>query len=239
MGNHRADPRAHSRGPSETPILAARSAGRRKAVKSPALRARRHTGSRGSLFRGLPSAPILLGVAALAISVGGAVTAADAGISNVASAQIRPRERPHRRQRRGPGQPARHPQRHASAATAGREAPVDDKMVAKAEKQAKQRNATLAQFAAQAEVQARKIARNQWVLPLVGYRLTATFGEYGLWSSLAHRPRLRRPQRHQHPRDRQRRDHLGRLRRRVRQQDRRSPSRTAPSCGSPTRRRTS
>ncbi len=37
----------------------------------------RRCAPRKSLFRGLPSAPILLGVAALAISAGGAVSAAD------------------------------------------------------------------------------------------------------------------------------------------------------------------
>src|SRR5690349_3138995 len=47
-----------------TPATSAGSAGRRCAPRK-------------SLFRGLPSAPILLGVAALAISVGGAVSAAD------------------------------------------------------------------------------------------------------------------------------------------------------------------
>ena len=36
----------------------------------------RRSPSRAPLFRGLPSTPILLGVAALAVSAGGAVTAA-------------------------------------------------------------------------------------------------------------------------------------------------------------------
>src|SRR5918992_5991618 len=40
--------------------------GKRKAVK--------HAGSRGPLFRGLPSPPVLLGVATLAVAVGGTVT---------------------------------------------------------------------------------------------------------------------------------------------------------------------
>jgi hypothetical protein len=53
----------------ELPLRAAQPPGKRKAVK--------HAGSRGPLFRGLPSAPILLGVAALAISAGGAVSAAE------------------------------------------------------------------------------------------------------------------------------------------------------------------
>ena len=36
---------------------------------------------------------------------------------------------------------------------------------------------------AEAEKQAAKIKLNLWHLPVVGYHLTATFGEYGLWSS--------------------------------------------------------
>ncbi|WP_372728902.1 M23 family metallopeptidase [Nocardioides sp.] len=182
MGNHRAQRHGHSRGPSETVIEPTAAAGRRKAVKEPGRRARRHSGSRSALFRGLPSAPILLGVAALAISTGGAVSAADAGLvptsssptsqasaltgaSDVASVNLLAARRP------------------AVSRDARRDAPVGDKLMAKAEKQAEQRNTTLAKFAAQAEVQARKIAANQWVLPISGYRLTATFGEYGLWSS--------------------------------------------------------
>ena len=60
---------------------------------------------------------------------------------------------------------------------------ADQKLVQQAEEQVKQRNAALAQFAKQAEAQAAKIALNQWVLPLDGYRLTAEFGDYGLWAN--------------------------------------------------------
>ena len=60
---------------------------------------------------------------------------------------------------------------------------ADRKLVQQAEEQVKQRNAALAQFAKQAEAQAAKIALNQWVLPLDGYRLTAEFGDYGLWAN--------------------------------------------------------
>ena len=63
----------------------------------------------GSAVRGLPSAPILLGVAALAISAGGAVTAAEPGADRRLE-QRRPRrpgQRPRRRDRRLQRQPAR------------------------------------------------------------------------------------------------------------------------------------
>ena len=48
------------------PLVAA--PGKRKAVK--------HAGSRGPLFKALPSPPVLVGVASLAVAVGGAVTSA-------------------------------------------------------------------------------------------------------------------------------------------------------------------
>ena len=54
-----------------------------------------------------------------------------------------------------------------------------------AEKQAKERNAALAQLAASAEKQAGLIARNSWQLPVTrgAYHLTCGFGECsGLWS---------------------------------------------------------
>jgi murein DD-endopeptidase MepM/ murein hydrolase activator NlpD len=51
------------------------------------------------------------------------------------------------------------------------------------EQQAKERDAALSSLAAAAQKQATKIKLNQWVLPVVGYHLTARFGEYGLWSS--------------------------------------------------------
>ena len=38
-------------------------------------------------------------------------------------------------------------------------------------------------LAQKAEKRASVLADNAWVLPLSGYRLTATFGQYGLWAS--------------------------------------------------------
>ncbi|MBB6628858.1 M23 family metallopeptidase [Nocardioides sp. KIGAM211] len=176
MGNHRADRRGHGRAPSETPDVAAATAGKRRAAK--------HTASRGPLFRGLPSAPILLGVAALAVSAGGAVTAASpdlasndhrlsqasalSGASDVSTVSLLDARK---------STVSRDSRRDALADAANAE------LVDEAENQAEQRNAALAKFAQQAEVQAKKIALNAWVLPVEGYHLTATFGEYsGLWS---------------------------------------------------------
>ena len=234
MGNHRADRRGHGRGPSDDP---GRRAPPRPAGARPSRAALR---SRGPLLRGLPSAPILLGVAALAVSAGGAVTAAGPELDRLD-------QPPRSRQASalsGASDVSRGDLLDARTAAVSRDSrrdaladAADAKLVDQAEEQARQRNAALAQFAKQAEAQADKIALNQWVLPVDGYHLTARFGESsGLWAHLPHRPRLRRPERHPDPRGRQRRRHLDRLRRLLRQQDRRSPSTTAPSCGSATRR---
>ncbi|THV10824.1 M23 family metallopeptidase [Nocardioides caeni] len=56
-------------------------------------------------------------------------------------------------------------------------------MVEEAERHAEERNAQLGELVQAAEAEAAEIALNRWVLPLDSYRLTATFGEYGLWSS--------------------------------------------------------
>ncbi len=155
----------------------------RAGARAGARAANRHTASRGSLFRGLPSPPILLGVAALAISAGGAVTAANGGLgttesprfsqasalsgaSDVSRVSMLDRQTVSRDSRRD-----------ALADAA------DAELVAQAEDQLEQRDAALAKFAQQAEQQAAKLRLNQWVLPVSGYHLTAGFGEYsGLWS---------------------------------------------------------
>jgi murein DD-endopeptidase MepM/ murein hydrolase activator NlpD len=199
MGNHRADRRGPGRRPSDlpTPVAdAAVVAGKRRAAKpgksvpttprsSGGKRvASRHSSSRGPLFRGLPSPPVLLGVAALAISAGGALTAAGGGLgddgtrfsqasalsgaSDVSRVSLLDRETVSRDSRRD------------ALADA-----TDAKLVDQAESQLKQRDAALAKFAQQAEQQAAKLRLNQWVLPVDpgAYHLTAGFGEYsGLWS---------------------------------------------------------
>jgi murein DD-endopeptidase MepM/ murein hydrolase activator NlpD len=57
-------------------------------------------------------------------------------------------------------------------------------LVEQAEKQAARRETALLKTAKQAEVQSAIIEENAWIVPLSGYHLTATFGEYGLWSSM-------------------------------------------------------
>ncbi|MBB3041658.1 M23 family metallopeptidase [Nocardioides soli] len=141
----------------------------------------RRSSSRAPLFRALPSAPVLLGLAALAVSVGGAVTAqgglddevprfsqasALSGASQVASASLLDRRTVSRDSRRDALSDA-----------------VDADLQDEVEAQNRERNAALKKFAQQAQEQSDKLRLNQWTLPLSGYRLTAQFGAYsGLWS---------------------------------------------------------
>jgi murein DD-endopeptidase MepM/ murein hydrolase activator NlpD len=182
MGNHRASRRgspAATSGSSATTAVPA--AGRRKAVK--------HAGSRGPLFKRLPSTPVLLGIAALSISATGAVSAgasdmvaehqgvqltsqasALSGTSTVASTSAMDKRQ---------AAVSRDSRRDAL------EDATSDKLQAAAEAQAQARNAELAKLAKSAEKQAAKIALNLWHLPLTSYRLTARFGESsGLWANM-------------------------------------------------------
>jgi murein DD-endopeptidase MepM/ murein hydrolase activator NlpD len=161
----------------ELPLQRAQPPGKRKAIK--------HAGSRGPLFRGLPSAPILLGVAALALSAGGAVTAADPGL--VGQGQPRLSQASALTGSSGTatvsGPKARSkPVSRDSRRDALADASSAD-LMAQAEQQMHERNAALAQLASRAEHRAGQLKLNQWVLPVSGYHLTARFGEYGLWSS--------------------------------------------------------
>ena len=183
MGNHRADRRGHGRRPSETPIAEvttpASSAGKRRAAKPS-----RRSASRGPLLRGLPSAPVLLGVAALAVSAGGAVAASDPGLVGTDAPRLSQASA-----LSGASSTANNSLFDARDAAVSRDSrrdaladAADQQLVDQAEAQMKQRNAALAKFAKQAESQAAKLKLNQWVLPVAGYHLTARFGEYGLWS---------------------------------------------------------
>ncbi|MBC9733696.1 M23 family metallopeptidase [Nocardioides marmotae] len=149
--------------------------GKRKAVKQAV--------SRGPRFRVLPSAPALIGAAALAVSVGGAVTTAApdlaaeqtkvqqpsalGGASGTSSVDSLDRG----------SRVSRDSRRDALDDTA------DADLVAAAAKQMRQRNTALAKFAKDAEAHAQEIAKNQWVMPIQGYRLTARYGDYGLWAN--------------------------------------------------------
>jgi murein DD-endopeptidase MepM/ murein hydrolase activator NlpD len=144
----------------------------------------RHTGRRRRLFPGLPSLPVAVGVAALAVSAGGAITIANpalvSGEPRIAGASAL-------NGTSGAASTSLLNDRTAAVSRDSRrdalEDAADEKLVAQAEQQAQERNAALAKFAKQAEAQAAKIALNQWVLPVDDYHLTSVFGEWGLWAS--------------------------------------------------------
>lgn len=136
--------------------------------------------TRTALLRRVPSVPVLVGVAAMAVSVGGVLTTtspdlASAGQSRIGSVGALSGSDAIGAVR--PGVVSRASDRDALGDAAGME------LEAQVEAQAEQRNAALDQLAKKAEQRAGVLADNRWVLPLAGYRLTATFGEYGLWSS--------------------------------------------------------
>ncbi len=127
----------------------------------------------------LPSAPLLMGVAILAVSAGGALQAVHSGAADAASTHHLA--------------PASALSGSSAVGTAsllgGRPASVSrssDRLQAAADAQAKQRAEALSGFASQAQKQAKKIKLHSWVLPVAGgvYHLTARFGDYSsLWSN--------------------------------------------------------
>jgi murein DD-endopeptidase MepM/ murein hydrolase activator NlpD len=185
MGHHRAH-RGERRDPSATVPTA--SGGRRRA--EPVRRPRRRPS-------GLPSAPMVAGVAVLALSAVGAASTQVQGVDVVSPVShvsgLSAAANLGATHAGGTGVTApdaaeliedrqvvvsRDSRRDALAEKA------DEKLVAQAEAQAEQRNAALKQFRDAAEKQAAKIKLNQWVAPLDGYRISATFGQSsGLWAN--------------------------------------------------------
>jgi murein DD-endopeptidase MepM/ murein hydrolase activator NlpD len=170
MGNHRAE-RAPKRRPSsatDAPLI-----GKRRAT----------TPTRRSVLRSVPSLPLVAGVAVLAISAGGAVTASGAGVTALTSSGSSLDAQGSISSAAGQALSRRGTvvSRSGSRDAAGEE--TDPELVALAEKQMAEREAKLAEIRKAAEKQAAKIKENKWVLPLQSYSLTATFGQYGLWAS--------------------------------------------------------
>lgn len=129
------------------------------------------------LFRRMPSLPILVGVAALAVATTGAVRTAS---SDLASAS-------------GPVHQASALGGTSAVATVGTASRVtvsrsDSRLslAVQAEKAAAARTAALSQSAKQADARAALLKANQWSLPIQkgSYTLTAGFGAYGLWAHL-------------------------------------------------------
>lgn len=198
MGNHRASRRASRDDLSETPYVGTRrrsdpspaelpsspissEAGKRRAVK--------HAGRRGSLFRVLPSAPVLMGIAALAVSTGGVVTAAHPGlVGNMSEQSVQVVAANALNGVSGTSRNSQLAERKEavsrdSSRTEAAEA-ADETAVTEAEAKAEERTAALLKVDTRADQQEKKIELNQWSLPVLKYHLTARFGEYGLWSSM-------------------------------------------------------
>ncbi len=150
--------------------------GKRRAVK--------HAGSRGPLFKALPSAPVLLGVAALAVSVIGVLTVSDdtepssyttgtphasalSGDSNVGKVVGGERK----------DITSRDSRRTAQADAAG--APLPQAVT----EQYAQYAGAIGELASQAENYAKVLEKDLWQYPLDSVALTARFGQYGLCSS--------------------------------------------------------
>ena len=190
MGAHRAHRRGPRRAPSVNPIKrvepapAAPAPTTRQSSAPGRRKAARHSGSRRRLFPGLPPLPIAVGIAALAVSAGGAITVANpalvSGEQHVSGASAL-------NGTSGSASTSLLNDRTKAVSRDSRrdalEDAADEKLVEQAEQQARERNAALAKFAQQAEAQAAKIALNQWVLPVDDYDLTAEFGDWGLWAS--------------------------------------------------------
>ena len=155
------------------PLGATRPAGRRRADR-PRRIDRRATPGR------LLSGPVLMGLASLTVSVAG-VTASDRPVPVAAGhAQIGSIGTMSGTDAVGAVRP------DVVSRNSDRTRPTDAPAVkpgGAVDLQAKQRAAALRRLTDLADQHAGFLAANRWQLPLSTYRLTATFGEYGLWSS--------------------------------------------------------
>ena len=170
MGNHRAEraPKRRTSSATDAPLI-----GKRRAT----------TPARRSVLRSVPSLPLVAGVAVLAISAGGAVTASGAGVTTLTSSGSSLDASGSIGSVAGQALSRRGVvvSRDGSRSSTGDE--TDPELVALAEKQIAEREAKLAEIRKAAEKQAAKIKENKWLLPLDAYQITATFGQYGLWAS--------------------------------------------------------
>jgi murein DD-endopeptidase MepM/ murein hydrolase activator NlpD len=151
-------------------------AGKRRAVK--------HAGRRGPLFKAMPSVPVLLGIAALAVSIGGAVTVSDpdeassdggaAPVTHAASALGGSS---------GQGKFTSRSEQVTRGTPRGTQPDAGEDPQDAAEGLVAERNTALKQVDAEASKRAGVIAKNLWQYPLEPVVLTARFGQTGLWSS--------------------------------------------------------
>lgn len=148
---------------------------------------RRRAGRTSRTRRLLPSVPVVGGLAALVLALGGAASTATAGPGRVPQTD---QSIVHASALTGTSAVASvstRSDRQPVSRTAQREAleqAADEKLHSKVKAQAEQRKAALRRLARKAEQQAAEVARSRWTLPVSGYHLTATFGAGGsLWAS--------------------------------------------------------
>jgi murein DD-endopeptidase MepM/ murein hydrolase activator NlpD len=172
--------------PIEVPIEAATLAPLRASRTAPRATGRR-VATRRSPLPGLLSAPVLIGVAVLGVSVAGALQATHPGLADAAPHHLSPASALSGSSAVGSasllGGRATVISRDSNRQTLSQA--TGSSLQAAADAQAKQRDAALSQLRGLAEQQAARIKLHQWVLPVQAgvYHLTARFGDYSsLWS---------------------------------------------------------
>jgi murein DD-endopeptidase MepM/ murein hydrolase activator NlpD len=181
MGNHRADRRG-SEGAAEatTPGPAARAAGGRRRAT------RRETAAKP--FRRIPAVPSILGAAALVAAAVGAVGLGQGHDPSSSGFQLSASAANSFSGTDAFNFTGDDPRSVAISRDSERQAlqdALDKKAAVEVEEVAQQRDSELASLAASAQKRADQIAKNLWVLPTVGYHLTARFGQSsGLWAHL-------------------------------------------------------
>lgn len=183
MGSHRAEHRGTPRdrqgnleSAPEIPTVTTEIPAVREAVPAGKRRALKHVGRARTPMPFMGSLRAAIGVTVLAIAAGGVVTTPEFAPT---SADLR----------------LAAPNALAGSNSAGtlgvldrgevisRDADRDENLTDLAEQRAAERDERLTELAEAAQVEADEIKQNAWVRPLDSYRLTARFGQYGLWSS--------------------------------------------------------
>jgi murein DD-endopeptidase MepM/ murein hydrolase activator NlpD len=177
MGNHRAERRGPARAAeASTPVTATHAAvGRRKATRRQA-----------NPFRKIPAVPTIIGAVAIVAAAGGAVGMGGGQLDGSQSLQLSAGAADAFNGTDAFNFTGADPRARAISRDLDRKAVQAQAAEAlKATTQAKSdaRAAELRSLAVSVEKRADEIAKNLWVLPTIGYHLTARFGQSsGLWS---------------------------------------------------------
>ena len=188
MGNHRADRRGSERAANEATPVGTTRAGSHAGSHSgtPAGGRRKATRSQASPFRKVPAIPSIVGALAIAAAAGGAVGVGGGQLGGSQDLQLSAGAADAFNGTDAFNFTGEDPRSKAISRDADREqqaAAAAQTLKAAVNAKSAQRNAELASLAVSAEKRADEIAKNLWVLPTVGYHLTARFGQSsGLWS---------------------------------------------------------